>query len=174
MLRISPPKLSMLIANISVRTETRLPLEGNCSTGAASCRVEAGAAEDGAGTALALKPPDFPIGVTIVGVPAGTAGGTLCFCHASHKKRPDAENTTIAIILCVSMLSRKSVKLRGEMQQEGDSRNGIVAALAPRMTAQQSPGRQDAAFGSSVFMERSQSEVGTSRHKSALQSEIRA
>ena len=152
MLRISPPKLSMLIANISVRTETRLPLEGNCSTGATSCGVEAGAVDDGAGTALALKPSAFPIEVTVVGGPAGAAGGRLCFCHASHKKRPDAENTTIAIILCVSMLSRKSVKLKGKMQLAGYSGNRVVAALAPRMTAQQSPNRQDCAFGCAVFM----------------------
>ena len=113
MLRISPPKLSMLIANISVRTETRLPLEGNCSIGAASCVADADAVDDGAGTALALMPSAFPIGVTVGGVPAAIAGGRLCFCHASHKKRPDAEKTTIAIILCVSMLSRERVKLKG-------------------------------------------------------------
>ena len=91
-------------------TEMRLPVEGAAAIdaagtlpGTADVAVEA----DGTGAAGALGTPFLPTAPGAAVAETGGAMGWLCFCQASHKKKPDAEKTMSAMSLCVSMNSQK-------------------------------------------------------------------
>src|SRR5258706_4933134 len=93
-----------LIANRSVCTKMRLPLLVYFSTMLGLCATFRVVGCAGM-VAPAISP--LPTTVAVACIGAGAAGGRLCFCHASHKKRPEAEKTTNAITLCVSMEGQK-------------------------------------------------------------------
>ena len=88
----------------------RLPVEGAAAVGAAGplpATAEVTLDADGTGTADALGTPFLATTPGAAVAETGGAMGWLCFCQASHKKKPDAEKTMSAMSLCVSMSSQK-------------------------------------------------------------------
>ena len=101
----------------------------------------------------------------------GGAGGRCSFCHASHRKSADIENTMNRIRRCVSMeTQRTALSRRGGMCGSGPRsvRHGVVAPGMIRVTARDAFYREPGAAERAVRRDRFVRVIGAGRRESAV------